>query len=117
MLKNKPHLVKFNHCIVVSLWTFQPTFVYHTAHNTQETGQWTHKSPADDEEDAESADGCKQDDRQVQVVCAHQEGDIRVQVDVHGLDHPRQPQPQKHVHAIAPCKREQAENRYVGENN
>ena len=27
MLKNKPHLVKFDHCIIVSLWTFQPTLV------------------------------------------------------------------------------------------
>ena len=27
MLKNKPHLVKFDHCIIVSLCTFQPTVV------------------------------------------------------------------------------------------
>ena len=27
MLKNKPHLVKFYHCIIVSLWTFQPTLI------------------------------------------------------------------------------------------
>ena len=25
MLKYKPHFVKFNHCIILSLWTFQPT--------------------------------------------------------------------------------------------
>ena len=25
--KNKPHLVKFGHCITVRLWTFQPTLV------------------------------------------------------------------------------------------
>ena len=28
IFKNKPHLVKFNHCIIVSLWTFQPTLIY-----------------------------------------------------------------------------------------
>ena len=28
MLKNKPHLVKFDHCITVSLWTFQPTLIH-----------------------------------------------------------------------------------------
>ena len=28
MLKYKPHLVKFDHCIIVSLWTFQPTPVH-----------------------------------------------------------------------------------------
>ena len=27
MLKNKPHLVKFDNCITVSLWTFQLTLV------------------------------------------------------------------------------------------
>ena len=27
LLENKPHLVKFDHCIIVSLWTFQPTLV------------------------------------------------------------------------------------------
>ena len=27
MLKNKLHLVKFDHYIIVSLWTFQPTLV------------------------------------------------------------------------------------------
>ena len=27
LLKNKQHLVKFDHCTVVSLWTFQPTLV------------------------------------------------------------------------------------------
>ena len=27
MLKNTPHLVKFDHGIIVSLWTFQPTIV------------------------------------------------------------------------------------------
>ena len=27
MLKNNPHLVKLDHCIIVSLWTFQPTLV------------------------------------------------------------------------------------------
>ena len=28
MLTNKPHLVKFDHCITVSLWTFPPTLVH-----------------------------------------------------------------------------------------
>ena len=28
MLKNKPHLVKYDHCIIVSLWTFQPILEY-----------------------------------------------------------------------------------------
>ena len=28
MLQNKPHLVKFDQCIIVCLWTFQPTLVY-----------------------------------------------------------------------------------------
>ena len=28
VLKINPYLVKFNHCIIVSLWTFQPTHVY-----------------------------------------------------------------------------------------
>ena len=28
MLKNKPHLVKFDHCIIVSLWTFQPNLIH-----------------------------------------------------------------------------------------
>ena len=28
MLKSKPHLVKFDHCIIVSLWTFQPTLLF-----------------------------------------------------------------------------------------
>ena len=28
MLKNKPHLVKSDHCIIVSLWTFQPTLEF-----------------------------------------------------------------------------------------
>ena len=27
MLKNKPHLVNFDHGVIVSLWTFQPTLV------------------------------------------------------------------------------------------
>ena len=27
MLKNNPHLVKFDHCIIVSLWIIQPTLV------------------------------------------------------------------------------------------
>ena len=27
MLKNKPHLIKFDHCSIVSPWTFQPTLV------------------------------------------------------------------------------------------
>ena len=26
-LKTKPHLIKFDHCIIVGLWTFQPTLV------------------------------------------------------------------------------------------
>ena len=29
MLKNKPYLVSFHETILVSLWTFQPTLVYH----------------------------------------------------------------------------------------
>ena len=29
--KDKPHLVKFEHCIIVSLWTFQPTLLHVTA--------------------------------------------------------------------------------------
>ena len=29
--KHKPHLVKFDHCIIVSLWTFQPTFISHSS--------------------------------------------------------------------------------------
>ena len=28
LLKNTPQLVKFNHCIIVSLWTFQPILVW-----------------------------------------------------------------------------------------
>ena len=28
MMKNKPLMVKFDHCIIVSLWTFQPTLVF-----------------------------------------------------------------------------------------
>ena len=27
MLKNTPHLVKFDHCITISPWTFQPTLI------------------------------------------------------------------------------------------
>ena len=27
MLKNKQHVDKFDHCIIVSLWTFQPILV------------------------------------------------------------------------------------------
>ena len=27
MLKNKPHLIKFDQCIIISIWTFQPTLV------------------------------------------------------------------------------------------
>ena len=28
MLKNEPYMVKFDHCIIVSLWTFPPTLVF-----------------------------------------------------------------------------------------
>ena len=34
-LTNKPHLVKFDHCITVSLWTFQPTLVNTYSHVMQ----------------------------------------------------------------------------------
>ena len=33
MLKNKPHLVKFDHCIIISLGTFQPTLGVSSAGN------------------------------------------------------------------------------------
>ena len=33
MLKNKPHLVKSDHCITVTLWTFQPTLVWNFTYN------------------------------------------------------------------------------------
>ena len=33
MLINKPHFVKFDHCIIVSLWNFRPTLVWVVIHN------------------------------------------------------------------------------------
>ena len=34
MLKNKPHLVRFDRCIIVSLWTFQPTLALRYQHSS-----------------------------------------------------------------------------------
>ena len=44
IVKNKPHLVKFDHCIIVSLWTFQPTLTWQNLDDFMEKWFYTYFS-------------------------------------------------------------------------